>query len=87
MVGAELANTLQFTRNCPVTFVADSVSGWNFPSLCTKEICKQIADATHEYAVLIFKTTGVDDERHTVLPKDFGKLDSMPQFMKPRGRR
>jgi alpha-ketoglutarate-dependent 2,4-dichlorophenoxyacetate dioxygenase len=40
----------------------------------------------HKYAVLIFKKTGLDDERHIEFAKNFGELDSVLQFMKPGGR-
>lgn len=46
-------------------------------------MCDEIEDAAHHFGVLVFKETGLDDERHVQWAKNFGELDSILQFVKP----
>ena len=72
---------LQINRLHP-TFVAQ-VSGVDWSRPVSKEVCDEIADAAHHFGVLVFKETGLDDERHIQWAKNFGDLDSILQFVKP----
>ena len=64
------------------TFVAE-VTGVDWSRPVSKEVNNEIADAVHHYGVLVFKKTGLDDERHIEWAKNFGELDSILQFVKP----
>jgi alpha-ketoglutarate-dependent 2,4-dichlorophenoxyacetate dioxygenase len=64
------------------TFVAE-VNGVDFSKPVPEQVCKDIADAIHHYGVLLFKKTGLDNERHIEFAKNFGELDSTLQFITP----
>jgi alpha-ketoglutarate-dependent 2,4-dichlorophenoxyacetate dioxygenase len=81
MVNAKEFEHLEIISLHP-TFVAE-VRGVDFSKPVPQEVCDEIADAAHKYAVLVFKKTGLDDERHISFAKNFGELDSVLQFMKP----
>jgi alpha-ketoglutarate-dependent 2,4-dichlorophenoxyacetate dioxygenase len=67
------------------TFAAQ-LEGVDFSKPVPKEVCNEIEDAAHQYGVLVFKKTGLDDERHIEFGKSFGDLDSTLQFIKPGER-
>lgn len=64
------------------TFVAE-VRGVNWDKPVPKEVCREIADAIHHYGILVFKKTGLDNERHIAWAKNFGELDTILKFAKP----
>jgi Taurine catabolism dioxygenase TauD, TfdA family len=64
------------------TFGAE-VRGVDWSKPVPKEVNDAIADAAHHYGILLFKTTGLDNESHVAWAKNFGELDSTLQFHKP----
>jgi len=76
--------TFRYIEVIPIrpTFVAE-VRGVNWDEPVPKEVCREIAYAIHHYGVLVFKKTGLDNERHIAWAKNFGELDTILKFAKP----
>ncbi|KAL2432921.1 hypothetical protein ABEF95_015791 [Exophiala dermatitidis] len=70
---------IQIKKLAP-TFGAE-VSGVDFSKPVEPEVFKEIHDAITEYGVLVFRKTGLDDERHVAFSRLFGDLDDVKPYL------
>ena len=43
--------------------------------------CKHLANGSYQYGVLVFRETGLDDERHVAFARLFGELDDVKPYL------
>jgi len=65
------------------TFGAE-IRGIDWSKPIPKDVCDEIELAAQTYGILLFKKTGLDNERHIAWAENYGELDSILQFV-PRG--
>ncbi|TLD19854.1 hypothetical protein PspLS_09592 [Pyricularia sp. CBS 133598] len=53
------------------------VAGVDFSNPVAQEVQQQIQNALHEYGVLVFRDTGLDDQKHVDFARMFGKIDRL----------
>ncbi|EHY56314.1 hypothetical protein HRR83_008567 [Exophiala dermatitidis] len=70
---------IQIKKLAP-TFGAE-VTGVDFSKPVELEVFKEIHHAITEYGVLVFRKTGLDDERHVAFSRLFGDLDDVKPYL------